>query len=238
VDEFLTDEQQADRAKQWLRENGVFIAAGVVLGLGGLFGWQQWQEHKLQLAGEASVVWEQLRSAIASDRLNEANETLELLESEYPGTAYLDQARLAMARMHMDKNSPEEALEELKMLVGSGKDEQLRRVAELRIAQIYVYQSEYEAALQILDKVSSPVFAGFYHDLRGDIYFAKGEPELAAGEYRLALDLDASGYIDRSYVQIKLDDVSGSIAVTAAEIDKPDADSESGPEQASTVTGE
>jgi predicted negative regulator of RcsB-dependent stress response len=238
VDEFLTDEQQADRAKQWLRENGVFIAAGVVLGLGGLFGWQQWQEHKLQLAGEASVVWEQLRSAITADRLNEVNETLELLETEYTGTPYVDQARLALARMYMDKNSPEEALEQLSKLVGGGKDEQLRRVAELRIAQIYVYQSEYEAALQVLGEGSSPVFAGFYHDIRGDIYFAQGKPELAAGEYKLALDLDASGYIDRSYVQIKLDDVSGSIAVTAAEINEPDADSKIDSEEPSAVMGE
>jgi predicted negative regulator of RcsB-dependent stress response len=238
VDEFLTDEQQADRAKQWLRENGVFIAAGVVLGLGGLFGWQQWQEHKLQLAGEASVVWEQLRSAITADRLNEVNETLELLETEYTGTPYVDQARLALARMYMDKNSPEEALEQLNKLVGGGKDAQLRRVAELRIAQIYVYLSEYEAALQVLGERSSPVFAGFYHDIRGDIYFAQGKPELAAGEYKLALDLDASGYIDRSYVQIKLDDVSGSIAVTAAEINEPDADSKSDSEEPSAVMGE
>jgi predicted negative regulator of RcsB-dependent stress response len=238
VDEFLTDDQQADRAKQWLRENGVFIAAGVVLGLGGLFGWQQWQEHKLQLAGEASVVWEQLRSAIAGERLNEVDATLELLENEYAGTPYLDQARLALARMHMDKNSPEEALEQLNMLVGSGKDEQLRRIAQLRTAQIYVYQSEYEAALQVLGEVSSPAFAGFYHDLRGDIYFVQGKPELAAGEYKLALDLDVSGYIDRSYVQIKLDDVSGSIAVTAAENDEPDAGGESDSEQPSTVAGE
>jgi predicted negative regulator of RcsB-dependent stress response len=238
VDEFLTDEQQADRAKQWLRENGVFIAAGVVLGLGGLFGWQQWQEHKLQLAGEASVVWEQLRSAITADRLNEVNETLELLETEYTGTPYVDQARLALARMYMDKNSPEEALEQLNKLVGGGKDAQLRRIAELRIAQIYVYQSEYEAALQVLGEGSSPVFAGFYHDIRGDIYFAQGKPELAAGEYKLALDLDASGYIDRSYVQIKLDDVSGSISVTAAEINEPDADSKSDSEEPSAVMGE
>ena len=238
MDEFLTDEQQADRAKQWLRENGVFIAAGVVLGLGGLFGWQQWQEHKLQLAGEASVVWEQLRSAITAERLNELNETLELLETEYTRTPYADQARLALARMYMDKNSPEEALEQLNKLVGGGKDEQLRRVAELRIAQIYVYQSEYEAALQVLGEGSSPVFAGFYHDIRGDIYFAQGKPELAAGEYKLALDLDASGYIDRSYVQIKLDDVSGSIAVTAAEINEPDADSKIDSEEPSAVMGE
>jgi predicted negative regulator of RcsB-dependent stress response len=229
VDEFLTDDQEADRAKQWLRENGVFIAAGIVLGLGGLFGWQQWQEYKVRLAGEASVVWEQMSSAIAGERFNEVNTTLELLETEYAGTPYLDQARLALARMHMERNSPEEALAQLNLLAGGGKDPQLRRIAELRIAQIKLYQSEFDAALNILGDVSAPAFAGFYHELRGDIFIAQGKPELAAGEYKLALDLDVSGYIDRSYVQIKLDDVSGTIAVTAAESEVDDVAGE--PEQ-------
>ena len=52
MDEFLTDEQEAERARQWLRENGLFILAGVVLGLGGLFGWQQWESSKLSEAGD------------------------------------------------------------------------------------------------------------------------------------------------------------------------------------------
>jgi len=224
VDEFLTDEQQADRAKQWLRENGVFIAAGVVLGLGGLFGWQQWQDYKVRLAGEASVVWEQMRAAIDGDRFNEVNQTLELLENDYSGTPYLDQARLALARMYMDRNSPDEALEQLQLLASGGRDAQLRRIAELRMAQIYLYQSEYEAALTILGDEDSPAFAGFYHDLRGDVFFAQGKLELAADEYQLALDYDVSGYIDRSFVQIKLDDVGGSIAVTAAESEPDEVD--------------
>ena len=114
MDEFLTDEQQADRARQWLRENGVFIAAGVILGLAGLFGWQQWQEYRTTEAGEAASVWEQLIEAIDGQRYNEVTETLQVLESDYPATPYLDQARLAIARMHMDRNSPADALEQLR----------------------------------------------------------------------------------------------------------------------------
>jgi len=228
VDEFLTDDQEAERAKQWFRENGVFIAAGIVLGLGGLFGWQQWSDYKIVQAGEASMVWEQMRSAINGERYNEVDETLELLELDYPGTPYLDQARLAVARMHMDRNSPDEALEQLEVLTRSGSDPQLRRVAELRSAQILLYKSEYERALQMLGENASPAFAGLYHDLRGDIYFAMDRLEDAANEYQLALQLDASGSTDRSYVQIKYDDVNGTLAVTAAD----DSDEQSGSTQA------
>ncbi|MCP3999548.1 MAG: tetratricopeptide repeat protein [Gammaproteobacteria bacterium] len=213
MDEFLTDDQQADRAKQWLRENGVFVVAGIVLGLALLFGWQRWEEHKLVQAGEASVVWEQLRSAIEGERYNEVDEILALLESDYATTPYLDQGRLAIARMHMDRNSPEEALNVLNALIKSPVDNQLLTIAELRIAQIYLYQERFDEALAILGPDEATPFVASFHELRGDIFFAQGQLENALDEYQLALDKDKYSVIDRAYVQIKLDDVSGSIAV-------------------------
>ena len=116
MDEFLTDEQQADRARNWLKTNGVFIAAGVVLGLGGLFGWQQWQSYQERVAGEASVIWEQLRGAVEGERFNEVTETLTLLEKDYARTPYLDQARLLIAKMEIDRNAPDEAIAQLRLL--------------------------------------------------------------------------------------------------------------------------
>lgn len=217
MDEFLTDEQQAERARQWFRENGVFIAAGVILGLGGLFGWQQWQDYQTRVAGEASVVWEQLRAASAGDRYNEANELLALLEGDYAATPYVDQARLTLARMNMDRNSLDEALQQLELVARGGVDPQLRRVAELRMAQLYIYKTEYAQALKILGDTDDSPYAALYHDLRGDALFAQGQLEDAADEYALALDKDTAGTIDRAFVQIKLDDVGGTIVTTAAE---------------------
>jgi predicted negative regulator of RcsB-dependent stress response len=171
VDEFLTDEQQAERARQWIRENGVFIAAGVILGLGGLFGWQQWEAYRVRVSGEASVVWEQLRSAINGERFNEANELLTMLETDYSSTPYIDQARLAMARMHMDRNSPDEALTELEVVATGGSDRQLRRVAELRMAQVLIYQADYAGALRVLgERFRSHHRPGFRSDQAGRCY--------------------------------------------------------------------
>ncbi len=217
MDEFLTDDEQADRAKQWLRENGVFVVAGVVLGLAVLFGWQRWDSYQLVQSGEASVVWEQLRSAIEGERFNEAEETLALLASDYASTPYLDLGKLAVARMYMNRNSSDEALESLNSVVAGVGDLEIRRVAELRIAQIYLYQERYDEALAILGAGEISPFLAQYHELRGDVYFAQEQLEDARDEYLLALDKDEFGTIDRTYVQMKLDDVTGSIAVMAVE---------------------
>jgi predicted negative regulator of RcsB-dependent stress response len=234
VDEFLTDEQQAERARQWIRENGVFIAAGVILGLGGLFGWQQWEAYRVRVSGEASVVWEQLRSAINGERFNEANELLTVLETDYSSTPYIDQARLAMARMHMDRNSPDEALTELEAVATGGSDPQLRRVAELRMAQVLIYQADYAGALRVLGDPVSDAFVGLYHELRGDTFYAQGNIEEAAAEYRLSLENDSAATIDRAFVQTKLDDVTATIASTAPEANVPsDVDGDVLPEPVS-----
>lgn len=215
MNEFLTDEQQADRARNWLRENGVFIAAGIVLGLGGLFGWQQWEAYQARVAGEASVVWEKLRDAVEGKRFDEVNERFALLEKDYARTPYLDQARLILAQMHMDRNAPDEALKQLESLAKSGRDPQLRRVAELRVAQVMAYQGQYDEALTALGTKPDAAFAGLYHDLRGDILQAKGDFSGAVTEYELAL-ADTSSAIESAYVQVKLDDARGSLDQVAA----------------------
>ena len=42
MSDHLTDEEQVEKVKAWLKENGTSIVAGVVIGLGGIFGWQFW----------------------------------------------------------------------------------------------------------------------------------------------------------------------------------------------------
>lgn len=217
MDEFLTEEQEAERAREWVRQNGAFLAAGVVLGLALLFGWQRWEGFELEQSGEAAVVWEQLSAAIEGERVNEATETLELLETDYAGTPYVDQGRLAVAAMHMSRNSSEDALEALEAVARGGADAGLRRVAELRMAQIYIYLEQYDEAFGVLGAEDSSAFAGQFHELRGDVFYGQGKIEDARDEYQAALAADTAGVIDRAYVQMKLDDVTGSVAALPAE---------------------
>lgn len=216
MDEFLTDEEQAERAKKWLRENTVFVVAGVVIGLGSLFGYQQWQEYTLGRAAAASAIWEQLRSAVDGKRYNEVTETLDLLETDFASTPYLDQARFAVARMHVERNEVDAALEQLTLLVGGASDGQLRRVAQFRAAQLLTYLERYDEALEVLGQPDTDAFAGQYHDLRGDVLYAQGELDGARDAYRAALDSGDGVSIDRAFVQMKLDDVAGTLASDVA----------------------
>ncbi len=212
ADEFLTDEQEAERARQWLRENGLYIAAGVLLGLGGLFGWQALGDYQNGEAEDASVVWEQLRDAVDGERHNEAEEMLGMLEADFASTPYLDQARLFMARMYMERRDPDAAMEQLATLEQQGSDAELKQVAALRRAQILVSEERYEDALELLDPNALGGLASLQHELRGDALFVLNDFDAARDAYQKALDTDAGGVIDRNFVQMKLDDVAVSLS--------------------------
>lgn len=215
ADEFLTEDQEAERAKTWVRENGLFVVAGVVLGLGGLFGWQAWNDYRTGQAEQAAAVWQQMRSALDGQRFNEVDETYAILESEYAGTPYMDQGRLAMAALHMSRNDSEAALAELGQLASAGNDPQLRRIAEFREAQILNSLERYDDALLKLGDAETSGLAAMYHELRGDALFGKGDYESASDAYNDALNNDTGGVIDRSYVQMKLDQALGAVSAAA-----------------------
>ena len=44
--EAYDDYEQNERVVKWLRENGLSIGVGIVIGLVGIFGWQQWRSHQ------------------------------------------------------------------------------------------------------------------------------------------------------------------------------------------------
>ncbi len=220
MDEYLTDQQQAEKLRRWWKENGTFVIAGLVIGVGGLFGWRQWEDYKLEQAENASAVYEQLILAIGGNRGNEAAEQLLVLTDEYSRSPYVDQARLAMAKMHMDRNSPAQAAEELELLLAESDNAQFHHIARLRLAKIRLHQGDYDAALASLVPGAPSAFVPQYHDVRGDVFFGMGRFDEARAEYEQALFNAAPGVIERALVKAKLDDLGPvplNLVVPAAE---------------------
>jgi len=217
VDENLTDEQQAELVKNWWRENGLYIAGGLILGIGGLFGWEAWQQSKAITAGEASIAFEEMAIAINQDRYNKAEEVHDLLTTEYASTPYADNAELALAMTRMQQNDAEGAIEVLQRLIDGGSDEALRKLAKLRLGRVQLHNGNLEAAADEAAYSGDDAFAPLFADLRGDIAYARGDLEGARIEYQTALEAAGPGFPQAGYVQVKLDSIAVSEPVAAAE---------------------
>ena len=217
-DDFLTDEQQADQVKSWLRQNGPFLIAGVVLGLAGLFGWNQWQRYQEQRAEAASALYDQLLQSVGEQRVEVAAGQLQQLESEFASSAYVDQARLSMAGLYVSRIKPEEAIARLQLVVDKGAAEEIRNIARLRLARLLSAGEKHEEALKVLNVSGTGAFAPLFHDVRGDVYYAMGKLPEARSEYEQALNGEmAAAVLDPNYVTAKLDELGGKAAdLTAA----------------------
>ena len=53
----LSEREQLDAIKKWWSENGKAIVAGLIIGLGAVFGWQYWQRWQDRVAEEASALY-------------------------------------------------------------------------------------------------------------------------------------------------------------------------------------
>lgn len=212
MDEQLTDEQQAEIVRGWLRENGGFIFGGIVVAVGALFGWQQWQDYRNTQAERASALYELLLGAVRGGRTSQADDFFVDLETQHGGSAYVDQARFVLAKSYMDRSDFETAAGHLAAVVNHTDSAELRHVATLRLARVRLQQQQYDVALDVLGSATpNSAFAPRYDEVRGDIYFAQGRTEEARAAYESALtSVQEAPVIDAVYVQAKLDAIGGS----------------------------
>jgi predicted negative regulator of RcsB-dependent stress response len=209
VDEFLTDEQQADVVRKWIRENGGYMLGGLVIGLGGLFGWNQWQDYREVQAEQASELYEEIVLSMRDSRGTRADALLLDLQKDHSSSPYLDQARLMMAKFYLDRSEFELASNALADVVSGSRSSEMKHIARLRLARVRIQQQKLNEALDILtDTHPGSAFSARYHDLRGDIFHALNRPDDARSEYVAALsDVQQPPVVDRMYVQTKLDDL-------------------------------
>ncbi|MGH1438742.1 MAG: YfgM family protein [Cellvibrionaceae bacterium] len=218
----LSDEEQLQVLKNWWNENGRSLVLAVALGLGAYFGWQWWTQHQQNYAESAAQVYTELSETVAASNGEELTEEqhktaqflIEQLQSDYKDTLYAANASLLAGKLAVDKNDLTTAETELsKALDFSDKD--IKIIASLRLAKVYLAQEKYDSALALVDesKDNGGAFTGAYAAARGDILSAKGETELARNAYQQALDAleGVSGRdsgLQRQLLEIKLSNLS------------------------------
>ena len=207
MDDNLTDQQQAELIKNWLKENSKFLIGVLVLGVSGFFSIQFFQQNKLKEAEMASQLYSEIEFAVKQQRLSQAQSLLQKMDIDFANTPYQDQGHLFMAKLFMDSVDYENAIVQLEFLVENSKEKSLQHIARIRIARIKLQQNLYDEALQILETESLGSFEAKYEEIKGDIFSKKGEFIEAQAAYSKALGLLIPGQFDYEYIQMKFKDI-------------------------------
>jgi predicted negative regulator of RcsB-dependent stress response len=214
VDDLLTEGEQWEAVKAWLRSNGPALIAGLAIGALGLFGWRWWDARNERLALEAGAKYMQVLEALDRAEVLTAGNHLDELKKEFPSSAYVGPAQLAVARVYIATNEMEKAATQLRSVMTDSKDEQLRLVARLRLARVLVSQGKIDEALTTLGTLpQGSAFVARYAEARGDALLAKGDRAGALKEFLAARGASApaaSGVAGADQLELKINELKGS----------------------------
>lgn len=208
MEEYLSEREQWDQIKAWLRDNGLWIIAGVVVGAVGLGGWHWYQDHVDAVGAEASTKYTQVVEAFGKGDRTQAFVLLGELERDYSSSPYVDQAKLMAARVYVDGGDLDKAAAELQAITDHSKDTELALISRLRLARVQIAQKKPDAALATLNGAKPGAFEPRYHEVMGDAYFAKGDKAAALREYLRAKVGDFGSSPDSQGLDLKISDLS------------------------------
>jgi predicted negative regulator of RcsB-dependent stress response len=207
VDDYYNEQEQWERVKQWLRENGLWLLAGVVIGVAALAGWRWWQDRIEQQALAASGKYTQVLEAFGRGDRTRGFTLVDELRRDHASSPYADQADLLAARSLVETSELGKAAERLTRVMNGSRDDQLKLVARLRLARVQLAQGNPDLAMATLDAAQAGAFAARFDDVRGDVLFAKGDKPGALRAWRKAVEADKDGSLDRATVELKIADL-------------------------------
>lgn len=197
--ELKSDEEKAEELKAWWRANGVSVITGIVIAVGGMFGFQQWQQHKKNQSEGASAVFSQL-----SGKGVDTTPILAQLNGDYSGTAYQYLAALTVARAHCETGNTDKCIAQLRTASKSSQ-ESVAIIAKIRLARTLISIGKLDEAKGIIAEKMPSAYESLVTELNGDIHFAKKEYSKAREAYDRAML--SSGGQNIQGLKLKRDDL-------------------------------
>lgn len=217
--ELLSEEEQWERLKHWLRTNGPFVLILLALMLIGFFGWKWWQGRKDEQGLQAGAAYQEILLTFDQGKPDQAMALIETLRTAHPKSPYVGAADLVAARVYVDRNDLAKAVQHLQRVADGAVDEKLRPIAKLRLARVQSAQGQYDVALATLGGPGLAEYEPGRLEARGDVLYAKGDRIAALADYEAARKLLPASQQGEAGVgellDLKIADLKGPAAAAA-----------------------
>ncbi|GMQ45615.1 YfgM family protein [Vibrio sp. 10N] len=198
-----SEEQQVEAIKDWWKENGKAVVLGVVVGLGGLFGWRYYQDSVVQAQEAASEQYSKAVESIVAKGADSSADVQAFIDTS-KDSEYAVLAAMQLAKAQVEAGNFEDALTQLQWAQSNTKDAAITPLVTYRIARLMIESGDNAGARAELDKITDIAWAGRVAELRGDIAIREGDRDAAYTAYTEAQQAqDAS-----QALQLKLDDLA------------------------------
>jgi predicted negative regulator of RcsB-dependent stress response len=216
------EEESIESLKRWWNESGRLLALGIAVVVIGYFGWQFWQNSQTQNAARASAIYDQLTritvtapgQAVEEPARSEALALIESLKSDHTSSIYALYGALFGARLAVEADDLAMARTELEWFLANTRsgllgstEETLVSLAQLRLGRVLLADNQPDRALSVISSVDGKALTAQFEELRGDIYLAQGQRDLAVQAYAAAVAAGDGNPV----LQMKLNELQGSL---------------------------
>jgi predicted negative regulator of RcsB-dependent stress response len=202
------DYEQSERVQKWLRQNGLSIVVGVVIGLVAIFGWQQWRNHRAGREAAAAEIYQQVQSAAVSGNSERADQLTAQLTQDYSDSTYAVFGLGSQAQRQAQAGQLDKSLQSLNASLAQAKDDGLKSLIQLRVARVELASGKADATLTTLAQLPPKHFEGIREELRGDALVKLGRLDDARKAYQTALQVVGDDAPQRGALQMKIDDLA------------------------------
>lgn len=201
------EDQQVEEIKKFIKTYGPWIVAGVVIGLGSLFGWRAYSDHQVATQQARTAVYERALERLQAASPEEAPGIARNLLDEVSGTEHAGLIRLQLAQKLVLGNDLAAAKDELETALGEVKSSELQALIRTRIARIAIEQGDFDDAERHLSAINQSAYRGLVAEIRGDLLYARGNFSAARESYLLAQTEQAE--TASQALQMKIDNLAG-----------------------------
>lgn len=200
---YLSEEEQIQKIKEWVKEYGLAVILGIAVFFVGSFGWRYWQQYKSNHVAQASIIYEQLLGAHIAKDYDQVTLEVKHLRDDYAGTPYASLASLIVAQEAVAKPDLASAEQNLQWIIDKDKNASIKQIARIRLSRVLVEEKKMQQALAVLSKVDDTAYLPLLYEMKGDIYLASGDKKSAIQEYKNAEESGADN-VNKNVVEMKL----------------------------------
>lgn len=213
--EYLTEQEQIEIIKNWVKQYSLVILTGIIVAFVVISGWRYWQQRQANILSHASSVYDEMLTMRAQ---NDAGATLaqaQKLFSHYPQTTYGQMAALMLARAAVNNKDYSQAEKNLRWVLENSHIAPLRQIARIRLARMMIAEQKPEQSIKLLDeKIDDKNFNGLTDEVKGDAYLAMKNIPMARQSYQQALTELPNAEVVRPILQMKYDNLATTTTTT------------------------
>ena len=203
MSEYISDEEQMNRFKEWWNEYGTLLLILVGLAIASIVGWNVYSDNRQQNIEASTSLYAEYVDATAEAKAAIAQQ----IKAEFPGTSVHSLVALDEAKKAADDENLAAAIQALVEARDAAPDALLAELAMIRLAKVQYAQGNSEEALQTLQSVRNRGYKSWALELTGDIYLAEGKSEQAFAAYSSALN-GTEDNNNRPFLEIKLNNAA------------------------------